>query len=267
MQYYPNSTFDYSKLDEISIIPQYNQNFPFTELKKIVKKYPKININFHILSKQKTDFQILKAIYDTHKNIKLVFNYKNDELKEYILSLNIPYFFSNFINHFDELQGVITQYNPTDVYICEELGFFLDKISPLVHEKNIKIRVFPNICQSNYPGTPSIKTFFIRPDDISEYSNYIDVFELLTDDKRQGIIYKIYAEDQTWSGKITEIIPSFNRSFPQQADTPYFYASLDAISSIRPCCKKRCMYSLNSCAICDRLVDLSLTATDKKLKN
>lgn len=78
------------------------------------------------------------------------------------------------------------------MYICEELGFSLDKISKILHENNIRVRVFPNICQSSFLETPSIKTFFIRPEDISIYSMFIDVFELVSDKDRQYTIFKIY---------------------------------------------------------------------------
>jgi hypothetical protein len=64
----------------------------------------------------------------------------------------------------------------------------------LLHHNNIKLRVFPNICQSSFSETPSIKTFFIRPEDISIYSTFVDVFELITDEEREQVIYKIYKQ-------------------------------------------------------------------------
>ena len=68
------------------------------------------------------------------------------------------------------------------MYICEELGFSLDKISDILHSNNIKVRVIPNICQSSFSETNSLLTFFIRPEDIKYYIKYVDVFELLTDE-------------------------------------------------------------------------------------
>jgi hypothetical protein len=78
------------------------------------------------------------------------------------------------------------------MYICEELGFSLDKISKILHDNNVRVRVFPNICQSSFPETPSIKTFFIRPDDITVYATFVDVFELISDKERQRVLYKVY---------------------------------------------------------------------------
>lgn len=79
------------------------------------------------------------------------------------------------------MQGLL-KYHPTDMYICEELGFSLLKISKILHDNNVKVRVFPNICQSSFPETESIKTFFIRPEDIIFYAPFVDVFELVADE-------------------------------------------------------------------------------------
>ena len=198
-----------------------------------------------------TDAMLLKGLYDKYKNIKLIidFNYK------YALSLiqqyQIPFFFSNSVTSIDMLYGFL-KYKPTDMYICEELGFFLDKVSSILHENNIKVRVYPNICQSSFSQTPSLKTFFIRPDDIPIYQVFVDVFELISDAERQQVLYKIYKE-QKWFGKIKEIIPSFK----DELDNKYIFDS--AFGVIRSKCGKRCLYKPGSCNICNRFVDVANT--------
>lgn len=92
----------------------------------------------------------------------------------------IPYFFSKYFTTIDEVyEAILLQ--PSDMYICEELGFSLDRISKLLHSHNIKVRVFPNICQSSANKIPPIKKFFIRPEDIPLYEQFVDVFELVAD--------------------------------------------------------------------------------------
>lgn len=143
------------------------------------------------------------------------------------------------------------------MYICEELGFFLDKVSKILHEHNIKIRVFPNICQSSFSATPSIKTFFIRPEDITIYSKFIDVFELISDEKRQEIIYKAYKQGK-WFGQIKEIIPSFH----DEVDSKYI---IDSFGAVRCKCGKRCMYKPGSCNICNRFTELAEVFKNNKI--
>jgi hypothetical protein len=137
------------------------------------------------------------------------------------------------------------------MYICEELGFNLEKISNLLHSKGIKVRVLPNVCQSSFPDTPSIKTFFIRPEDIPAYEKYVDVFELLSDPWRQRVIFKVYKQ-QKWFGKVQEIIPSFKGDL----DSRFLLSSFGVVRSR---CGKRCMYKPESCSICDRFTELADT--------
>jgi hypothetical protein len=162
----------------------------------------------------------------------------------------IPFFFINHISSIDMLTGLI-KYHPTDMYICEELGFFLDKISTVLHENNIKVRVYPNICQSSSADIPSLKTFFIRPEDLDTYSAFVDVFELVSDRERQKVIYKIYKQ-QEWFGELSEIIPTFKGDFDNRR-------ILKSFGQIRCKCGKRCMYKPNSCNICDRFMELAET--------
>jgi len=132
------------------------------------------------------------------------------------------------------------------MYICEELGFSLLKISKILHDNNVKVRVFPNICQSSFSKTPSIKTFFIRPEDIPFYAPFVDIFELVADKERQPIIFKIYKQEK-WFGKIKEIIPTFNG----ELDSKYI---LNSFPIVRIGCGKRCLYQPGSCNICDRFI-------------
>lgn len=141
--------------------------------------------------------------------------------------------------------------HPTDMYICEELGFSLAHIAPILHEKGIKVRVYPNICQSSFSKTPSLYTFFIRPEDIDIYANFVDVFELISDEERQYTIFKIYKQGK-WFGKINEIIPSYT----SELDNRYL---LDNFGFFRSKCDKRCMRKLNSCSICAKYINVAKT--------
>ena len=149
------------------------------------------------------------------------------------------------------------KYNPTDMYICEELGFFLDKVSKILHDNNIKVRVFPNICQSSFSKTESIKTFFIRPEDIFIYATFVDVFELISDAERQETLFKIYKQGK-WFGKIKEVIPTFKG----ELDSKYL---LGNFGMIRSKCGKRCLYKPGSCAICDRFIEIADTFEKNKI--
>ena len=127
-----------------------------------------------------------------------------------VRKLNLPFFFNEYIDRWDILDGYLNL-GVTDVYIVNELGFELDKVSKAVHDHNTKVRVFPNIAQSSWIATPDLKKFFIRPEDIEDYEQYVDVFEIF--ESQEPIIaetlYKAYAIDKQWYGKLKEIIGDF----------------------------------------------------------
>lgn len=197
---------------------------------------------------EETDATLLKALHDKYSNFKISFDFNNKEHLSRAEKYQIPHFFLNPVTSFDQLHGLI-QYHPTDMYICEEMGFYIFWISKLLHENNIKVRVFPNICQSSFAETPSIKTFFIRPEDVSIYSNYVDIFELVSDKDRQKVLFKIYKQ-QKWFGKLQEVISSFKDDVDNRC-------LMSAFGNLRTRCKKRCMYNPNGCRTCDRFVELA----------
>ena len=202
------------------------------------------------------DAQLLRGLYKEYGNIKIVFDfYKSDYLSR-AKKNEIPFFFVNPITTIDQLHGFLN-YHPTDMYICEELGFSLEKIGKLLHDNNVRVRVYPNICQSSFPETPSIKTFFIRPEDISAYSAFVDVFELISDKSRQQTLFKIYKQEK-WFGKIKDLIPTFKG----ELDSKYILSSFGAIRSK---CGKRCMYQPDRCSICDRFLELADTLKENNI--
>lgn len=246
LSYYPSQTY-LQEADEFKI--KYRQ--ADRTLQEFLKHYQDKSIVIDVRdSLEDIDVQLFKGLYEKYKNFKLIIDFFNKDHLQKVQENEIPFFFANFITTIDQLHGLM-QYHPTDMYICEELGFFLDKVSAILHANNIKVRAFPNICQSSFPDTPSLKTFFIRPDDIIIYSNYIDVFELVSDQEKQRVLFKIYKQGK-WIGKISEIIPSFKGEF----DSKYV---MDSFGVVRTQCGKRCMYKSGSCNICDRFLDVADT--------
>ncbi len=244
LRYYPFQDY-MQKADELKI----SYHPADRTLPQFLTKYKDKNIIIDVTDHfEEIDAQLLSSCSEKYKNIKIIFNFNNKDYLSRAQAFNIPFFFTNAVTSIDQLNGLL-KYHPTDMYICEELGFKLNKISALLHENHIKVRVFPNVCQSSFPETPSIKTFFIRPEDINIYSAFVDVFELITDKDHQRTLFKIYKQGK-WFGKIKEIIPSFK---DDNLDSKYL---LNTFGLIRSSCGKRCMYDPKSCTICDRFLDV-----------
>lgn len=205
---------------------------------------------------EELDAQLFNELSKKYQNFRLIVDYFNEESFNLVKKYKLPFFFCNYIKTIDELHGLIS-YHPTDMYITEELGFYLDKVSKILHDNGIKVRVFPNICQSSFSETESIKTFFIRPQDIENYSKYVDIFELISDEARQQVVYKIYKQEK-WFGPVSEIIPSFKGTL----DSRFILSNFGAV---RAKCGKRCFYAPNSCNICERYTELANALSENNL--
>lgn len=163
--------------------------------------------------------------------------------------LGLPFFFKEYVDRWDILKGYL-DLQVTDVYIVNELGFELDKVSKLAHNYNTKIRVFPNIAQTSWALTPDLKKFFIRPEDIEDYEEYVDVFEIF--EAQEPIIaetlYKVYAMDKQWYGKLEEIIGDFSADLDGRFLHPRWVDR-------RIKCGKKCLKG-SMCDMCDTIAGL-----------
>lgn len=169
---------------------------------------------------------------------------------------NFNFFFDTLINNWDMLIGLL-EYGVTDVYIVENLGFELKRVAEIASLYNVQIRVYPNVAQSSFNETPALKKFFIRPEDINEYDEYIDVIEFFDSDNKIDTYYKIYAIDKKWFGKLNEIILNFNSEIDNRYIIPRFYQK-------RVSCEKKCLKGY-PCTRCDNIEQLADTLKEAKL--
>ena len=168
----------------------------------------------------------------------------------------LPYFFVEKCGTFDELIGQIRM-KVSDVYITNELGFYLPDVATVCKDKHINIRVIPNIAQSSSDTISNDFTkFFIRPDDLYLYENYIDIIEFETDRlELQPTFYNIYQEGK-WDGELKQIIYNFDNDISNNSIVPIF-------GEIRLDCKKRCCF--NKCDICKYMESIARELNKKDI--
>ena len=211
----------------------------------------RINIYF----KELVDLQFLIDLSKKFDNIyfKLTLDYLPIIKKE---KPDIKYFFDTEASDWDTFIGLLYK-GVTDIYIVESLGFELDKAAAAAHKENVKIRVYPNIAQSSWPGLSSIKKFFIRPEDMDIYANYVDTIEFYNVDKQIDVYYKVYAKDKKWFGPLREIILDFNSDIDNKYVIPRF-------AEKRISCGKNCLKG-GLCSRCNRISELSHSLEQSQL--
>lgn len=224
--------------------------------------YRQYRINF-IINEDLTseDYELITVLLKEYNNIVLCFPVYSSPIEELLNKYNIPHYYNEFIKDWDRFHGFLSL-NVTDIFIAEELCFNLRNCSIQAKKKGKKLRSYCNVCESSWEEGRSLKSFFIRPEDIEIYSQYIDTFEFFPfnrklDATRLNTLYKVYAIDKKWFGQLNEIIDGYEGDEDSRFIIPRF-------GEVRPNCKKKCLES-GTCYICDRIIDLSKTLKDKNI--
>lgn len=237
------------------------------ELDTFISNYSSYRINF-IFNEEfdvDRDLPILLALKEKYKDMRLAAALPKytEELESLLSSNQLPHYYQELIGDWDRFRGFLTL-DVTDIFITGELCFSLYNVSDLAIEAQKSLRCYCNICQTSWPKLPSSKTFFIRPEDIPLYENYINVFEFYFSPEEKihsnklNILYKIYHQEQKWRGNLAEIISGFNESINNAYIIPKF-------GERRINCDKRCLHSYSSCHICDRIIELAESLKDHQI--
>ena len=177
------------------------------------------------------------------------------DLLEKLRNAAIPFFFSDPVRDFETLQYYINA-GVSDVVVAENLGFKLDKVSKICKSRKVKVRAIPNVCQTSLPQG-NIYGFFIRPEDIPTYEQFIDVCEFSFKEGQQDTYYKIYAKDKKWFGNLQEIIIGLDTVLDSRFIIKQF-------AKVRSHCGKKC-FEGNGCQVCERCLALAETLQDNNI--
>ena len=216
-------------------IPSFYENKEWIKLNAIKEKYPQYN------------FSICFGGHSAFYSI-------DDTLKECMMALQVPYYTGMYVNNYDQLH-YLAQQGVSEVYLVEDMCFDLKRAKRVCAAYDIRIRAFPNVAQS-YRGLTAeilpLASFFIRPDDVSAYSEYIDVLEFYGPLDRQKIFYDIYTGGP-WYGDLKDIIYSLPLSLDSMRIVPGF-------AHARINCKRECAKG-GHCNICNNINNI-----EKKFK-
>lgn len=215
-------------------------SFYETFIEEMNNKYPDIQYSIMLPSLEyydtKENFNFFKKIKEKYPQQKIFFTDKIDNWEKFYTFLNL---------------GV------SDMFICKSLGFELKRIKEIQAERqtDITIRVYANVCQKTYHDIPEsniasyLKYFFIRPEDVDLYEDYIDVIEFYSSKDNQNTYYKIYAVDKKWDGDLSEIIINLPKGICNPGIPPTF-------GSKRINCGNKCL-SFTPCSWCQKCFETS----------
>lgn len=195
-------------------------------------------------------FEYLLVLQQKHENYVVQIDYGTQrEWTPALEEMKIKYMFINYANSMDQVYAY-SQYNITDMYICEALGFRLKDLQYLRKEKNIAFRIYPDIAQSEKYDIPDLAKFFVRPEGLDAYEQYVDTIEIYRCDNKISVVYEIYKQRQ-WSGYLEDLIIGFSKNF--SVDNTLILPTFD---SVRINCRKQCLVE-GPCHYCYRVLGLS----------
>ena len=214
-----------------------------SKMENILKDFPNLNISFAFT------YNIVEKYPETFKKIK---------------EKNLKFYYYYAVYNWEDFNFWLKA-GVSDIVIGNQLCFELDKCKSLATEYNIILKTDIGIVQKHYYSIEDYQSFFIRPEDIEFYSEYIDVFNLYwsnSSEKRDlGVLYDIYAIDKYWYGNLQEIILQLQEPIDSRC-------LLAGFAKNRINCGRRCLSGSN-CNLCKNQIDLAktLNANDLVLEN
>lgn len=153
----------------------------------------------------------IKNFYPQY-NFAIAMSHYKPELTLAFVEADIPFYISTPCTNWEQFQLYIAA-GVSDINVSGPLGFELPKVKRVLNklEQKIQVRATPNKIKKLEEGTNDIVGFFIRPEDVKVYEEFIDIldFEGL---EHQDAFYSIYAEQKLFMGNLNQYIYNFSDS-------------------------------------------------------
>ncbi len=244
--------FRYFDNDNVEIEIMYSSNNRLLDFcKNVLKKSQKLVVN--ILDEEVSDeeIEIFKAAAAIHPNIL----FKTTDIEcIYENSNKLNFLYARPITSWHNVRD-LSNIGVSEILIKDYLCFNLEKLKTYCDKKHIKIRCIANyIGKNNFNTIPPYEEFFIRPEDVSIYEDYIDTIEFYKDDyyellEKQNVLYKIYNSGK-WEGRLGDIIDGYTDDVSNVTIAPSF-------AKFRIDCHRRCDFDV--CDSCCHHMSLAKT--------
>lgn len=206
----------------------------------------------------KDSINIFEACLNISNKFTLKISLSQSEFIPLLMEKNINFFFAEGADTWDKLHSFILN-GVSEVYITNELGFDIIRVSDVCKKFDIKVRVYPNIAQTSAIYSQNLDTFkffYIRPEDAELYEEYVDVFEFYGPVDRQEVLYKIYEINKNWPDDLSILILGLKCNVISDTINP-------ALGGRRLSCKKKC--NAFECIACDNALYLAKELADMNI--
>ena len=223
-------------------------------LVKFMEKYAGKRIIIHLASVNFANDEIAKlaAIHTQYPDYKFTVALPalNLQLIAKLKEKDIPFYIALPVQNWEDFNYYTKELGVTDIDISGALGFELKSVRHFLDRNDLYtiVRATPNKITSISPSCPPLQQFFIRPDDIDIYAEYIDVIEF-EGIEHQDTFFDLYANKKYFLGKLNQVI--YNYPFANEN-----VGLIDEFGSRRANCKRQCL-SGGRCKRCEALLNIS----------
>lgn len=172
------------------------------------------------------------------------------------------YFYNSYCacNCWMMLYRLVEQEDVSEVYICDDLCYEMDKVRFYCDTHNVRIRTIVNRVPVTRPVSPDM--FFIqayRPQDMPVLDRYYHTVEFYNpkdshDTHFFDVMYRVFIEKQDWYGDLRELNPDVPFEYPCRSTLP-------RIAAKRCICGLACLRGGN-CRTCEHIVKLAQDLKD-----
>jgi hypothetical protein len=205
----------------------------------------------------KSIVSFLSGLIERGYNIsaQLLFEPSFKDLRDYLYEREIPFFYSNTCHNMEELYIMINE-GASQIYVHGTLAFCLKDIASVRETAKIRVIVDAPVlsdAEARIVETKPECLFWIRPEDVAVYDQYVDMFEI---GYRPAVKLLIYMK-QAWEGYIQDLIPATKiKVFGNNLSPAFGLARLN--------CRQQCF--VGSCNLCKNAIDFAKTLSDNKLE-
>lgn len=192
----------------------------------------------------------LKALKEQSDNWTLVVSRDMDpkgNLVKMVKDIAPRFMFGTPAAEWYQLQTML-QCGVSEVIITGFLGFCMPDVRKECNKFGTKIRVIANFASATWFDCPAIKKFFIRPEDVKYYANYVDTIEFEGDKALQEVCYRAYTKGE-WFGDLSEIMINLNDELDSRRLPRNF-------GELRTKCHMRCICG-GQCGVCRSMIDFA----------
>lgn len=243
-------------IDELVI--NYNQDVSEPRLQSFIDMHPDqiITLDMGMVAPGDGFVAAVAKLRDKSKfSIRLA--RENAAALEIIPKLGINWYFTNAALTYDDIY-TYAEAGAKEFFIGPQLGFDLEHCKIVANNLNMKVRSVYAYSILDSEIYKDYWQFFIRPEDIDLYGQYIDTIEFYGKTSVINVLVRVY-QDKKWDGPLSEIIPMSHIKFDSRYMLPHW-------GQRRMNCNRKCMYSSSStCNMCEIISTLSQTLEKAKI--